>query len=69
MTVTYQRRIELLSLGFYIEDMAQVWGPEFVGQFRWMNEITDEFQDCDTPCGTIDQAWVEADNFESSRVL
>lgn len=59
-TITYNRRIELISLGYYIEDMAEVWGSEFVGQYRWMNEITDEFQDCDTSC-SIDEAWVLAD--------
>jgi hypothetical protein len=40
--------------------MAAVWGSEFVGQFRWMNDITDEFQDCDTSC-SIDEAWIDAD--------
>jgi hypothetical protein len=60
MTISYNRRIELISLGYYVEDMAEVWGSEFVGQYRWMNEITDEFQDCDTSC-SIDEAWILAD--------
>ena len=43
--ISYQRRIELVSLGYFIEDMEAVWGSEFVGQFRWMNDQTAEFQD------------------------
>ena len=65
--ISYQRRIELVSLGYFIEDMEAVWGSEFVGQFRWMNDQTAEFQDCDTSC-SIEEAWVDADYFAQSCV-
>jgi len=60
MTISYNRRMELISLGYYVEDMEAEWGSEFVGQFRWMNDQTDDFQDCDTSC-SIDEAWILAD--------
>lgn len=60
MTISHNRRMELISLGYYVEDMEAEWGSEFVGQFRWMNAKTDDFQDCDTSC-SIDEAWILAD--------
>jgi hypothetical protein len=65
--ISYQRRIELVSLGYFIEDMEAEWGSEFVGQFRWMNDQTAEFQDCDTSC-SIEEAWVDADYFAQTCV-
>lgn len=68
--ISYNRRMDLISLGYHVEDMEAEWGTEFVGQYRWMNEITDEFQDqdCDTSC-SIDDAWILADQHQSSAVV
>lgn len=60
MTISAARIAELESLGYYIEDMGAEWGEEFAGQYRWMNDETDEFQDCDTSC-SIEDAWIDAD--------
>ena len=68
MTISTARIGELQQLGYYVEDMECEWGSEFVGQYRWMNDTTDEFQDCDTSC-TVDEAWVLADQYEKSTAV
>ena len=65
--ISTTRIAELQSLGYFIEDMEAVWGSEFVGQFRWMNDMTTEFQDCDTSC-SMEEAWIDADYFAQSCV-
>jgi hypothetical protein len=50
-------QIKLLkSRGFYVEDMGKESGPEFKGQYRWMNSKTDEFQDSEESYSK-DDAW------------
>lgn len=58
-----ERIEELKAKGYIVEDMGLVYGPEFNGQFRWINETTNDFQDW----GTVDceaDAWVVADRNE-----
>ena len=65
--ITLERKCQLLNQGFYVEDMGSEYGPEFEGCFRWMNKITDEFQDGDFSYDE-ESAWIEADNFAQSCV-
>lgn len=58
-TISTERKAELQDAGFYVEDMGQEHGKEFEGQFRWMNSVTQDFQDYDT-CDSEDAAWYEA---------
>lgn len=65
--ITLERKCQLLNQGFYVEDMGSEYGPEFEGCFRWMNKITDEFQDGDSSYDE-ESAWIEADLFAQSCV-
>lgn len=54
--ITIEQRTKLEELGFYIEDMQEVWGSGWWnGMFRWMRN-TDEFQDYE-PSESEDLAW------------
>jgi hypothetical protein len=46
--ITTQRIQELQALGYYVENMAIEYGPGFIGEFRWMNDQTGDFQDSGT---------------------
>ena len=59
-TITTERKEELAAKGYFIEDMGSQWGSEWVGQFRFMNSKTNDFQDYETSCST-EEAWFEAD--------
>lgn len=59
-TISAERKAELAKLGYYIEDMGVVYGSAWAGQFRWMNSITQDFQDFDTS-PTSEEAWFDAD--------
>jgi len=50
---------QLKEQGFYIEDMAKEWGPDYEGQYRWMNHETEEFQQ-DWSSSPI-RAWAECE--------
>lgn len=54
-----KRKAELTAAGYFIEDMELEYGREFKGQFRWMNSLTDEFQDSHPSYG-VEEAWTQA---------
>lgn len=58
--ITAERQGELEALGYMVEDMGVVYGPEFNGQFRWINTLTSEFQDGDVSYSSA-EAWCDAD--------
>jgi hypothetical protein len=64
MTTT-QRIQELQALGFYVENMAIEYGPGFIGEFRWMNEKTGDFQDSCTS-DSVQDAWTLCAEFAMS---
>ena len=55
-----ERITELKAKGYIVEDMAAEYGPEFNGEFRWLNLVTQDFQDWGTSDTEAD-AWVVAD--------
>lgn len=58
--ITEERKAELESAGYYVEDMGDVYGPDFVGQYRWMHTQSPDFQDWGTS-DSPDDAWEDAD--------
>jgi len=57
--MTFQEtKAKLISQGFYVEDMGQEYGAEFAGEYRWMNSVTNDFQDHDTS-ESEEAAWIE----------
>ena len=62
--ISTTRIAELESLGYYVEDMGVEYGEEFDGQFRWVNDEIDEFQDADMSC-SVEDAWILADDFQN----
>ena len=48
----------LVAKGFYVEDMGTIYGPEFNGQYRWLNHNNENFQDCDTS-NSVHEAWLD----------
>ena len=48
--------IELKAKGYFVEDMGQEHGPQFEGQYRWMNSETLAFQDGDVSYTEV-EAW------------
>lgn len=57
MTQTFAESIRpLKDLGYIVEDMGEIYGEEYEGQFRWMNPITGDFQDDDTS-DSLKEAW------------
>jgi hypothetical protein len=60
-----QRIQELRALGFYVENMAIEYGPGFIGEFRWMNDQTGDFQDSGTSDSEQD-AWADCAEFALS---
>ena len=65
--ISTTRIAELESLGYYVEDMGVEYGEEFEGQFRFVNDDLDVFQDADTSCSESD-AWDQADYFAQTCV-
>lgn len=63
--ITAERKAQLMSRGFYVEDMGKEYGDYFAGEFRWMHHDTQDFQDGDTS-DSEDAAWAEASRFESN---
>ena len=63
--ITTQRIQELRALGFYVENMAIEYGPGFIGEFRWMNDQTGDFQDSGTSDSEQD-AWADCAEFALS---
>jgi len=49
--------IALKAKGFFVEDMGYEHGPQFDGQYRWMNSKTLDFQDS-AVSETEVEAWV-----------
>jgi hypothetical protein len=43
--------------------MGAEYGPEWKGQFRWMNNIAADFQDDDTSF-SVEDTWDSADHHE-----
>ena len=56
--ISQETKAVLIAQGFYVEDMGQEHGSEWAGEFRWMNSVTDDFQDHDTS-DSEEAAWVE----------
>lgn len=54
--ISQETKAKLIARGFYVESMGFEYGPEFEGQYRWMNSITNDFQDSDTS-DSEDAAW------------
>lgn len=54
--------IKLKSEGFFVEDMGSEHGPQFDGQYRWMNSKTLDFQDS-AVSETEVEAWVACINY------
>lgn len=62
--ITAERKAELVAQGYYVEDMGETYGEDFVGQFRYMHNIDpDIFQDCETSDSEND-AWIAANSFD-----
>lgn len=49
--------INLKAKGFFVENMCNEYGPQFDGQYRWMNSKTLAFQDGDVSYTEV-EAWV-----------
>ena len=64
--VSQERKQQLALKGYFVEDMGAEYGPEFEGQFRWMNSLTGDFQDFDTSLSE-ESAWKRADRYESQQ--
>jgi phosphoglycolate phosphatase-like HAD superfamily hydrolase len=62
----------LKAKGFYVENMEAEYGSVWIGQFRWMNSVTHDFQEWGTS-DTEAEAWYEALRFyreaEADKVL
>ena len=52
---TPERVAELAALGYYVEDMGEEHGDDWIGHYRWMND-DGEFQDAGTSSSPED-AW------------
>lgn len=39
--ISDNQKNHLAYKGYYIEDMEKVWGSEYQGQYRWMNDLDD----------------------------
>ncbi len=63
--ISAERKTELETLGYFIEDMGDEYGPEYEGQYRWFNLLTGEYQDW-VISSTLNEAWVLADEYEKS---
>ena len=50
MTATAEQITALKAKGYIVEDMGAVYGPECDGEFRFLNEVTGDFQDGHTSC-------------------
>jgi hypothetical protein len=61
--ISEDRKQELTRKGYYVEDMGAEYGPEWKGQFRWMNNIAADFQDDDTSF-SVEDTWDSADHHE-----
>jgi hypothetical protein len=61
-----ERIAELMSMGYYIEDMGAVWGKEYAGQFRWVKLNSDDYQGGGTS-SSEDWAWESCDWFERNK--
>lgn len=48
--------IALKAMGYYVENMCNVYGPQFDGQYRWMMRDGEDFQDGDVSYSEAD-AW------------
>ena len=58
MTDFCDQVIKLKAKGFFVENMCDVYGPQFDGQYRWMNSVTLAFQDDDVSYTEV-EAWVD----------
>lgn len=60
-----ERKAQLEALGYFVEDMGSEYGCYFDDQYRWMNNVTLDFQDYGTS-SSVEDAWIEADLYEKS---
>lgn len=37
-----ERKFQLIAAGYTVEDMCNVWGPQFDGQYRWINRSIED---------------------------
>lgn len=66
--ITDCRKKELILAGYEVEDLGNVYGPQFQGMYRWINKELDDFQDgCESY--SEDDAWILADEFEQHQVI
>lgn len=60
--ISPETKANLIAQGFYVEDMGKEHGPDFAGEYRWMNSATGDFQDFDTS-DSEDDAWGDCARF------
>ena len=64
--ITQERKKELANDGYYVEDMGEVYGEDWKGEYRWMNTGSDDFQDHDTS-DSEDAAWLLASEHKAAK--
>lgn len=59
----------LVAAGYSVENMGAVWGSDFVGRYRWINET---HENVGGGFGIIqyseDDAWADAMNFQEQEL-
>lgn len=68
MIISTVQREQLGNLGFKVEDMGEIYGADFVGQYRWINDALNEFQDADVS-DSADAAWICCWNYAVTQEM
>lgn len=63
--ITQERKDQLRSAGYKIEDMGANWGTDFAGQFRWLNDNPPHVDGFGVIQYSEEDAWADADQFEA----
>lgn len=62
--ITQERKDQLRAAGYKTEDMRAVWGKQFHGQFRWLNNRHEGDGFGNVQYG-VEDAWFDAHQFEA----
>lgn len=63
--ITQERKDQLRSAGYKIENLCNAYGPQFDGQFRWLNDNPPHVDGFGVIQYSEEDAWADADQFEA----
>ena len=60
-----ERKFQLIAAGYTVEDKGAVWGADFAGQYRWINNQPGHVDGFGVIQYSEEDAWADADQFEA----